>query len=633
MIEEGEIAPHKKSQGNWVNGVEAAADEIEERIGTKKYKKRLFLITDGESKTPASQNKIDKLAQKLIGNEIKLNAITIGFGDEEDDSQETANQKANSQLLKSLVEQVEGRIFPADLAVSIYKQFQRRAIYPVAKYRGWWNISEKAKVAVRVFGKTREEKLPSLKKYSLVAEPSKDINEGKVKMDRTYALADDPDLNPIDEDYRVKGYYYGKQFVPIPEHHEDTLKYKQDKCLKLLGFAPSSQVPHQLYLAGVDIVLGVDECASNKAFSALVRATKAKDSVAICRFVYQNGRSPKLVCLTPVVKDNYDCFYMNYLPSVEDIRDYQFKSLKPSTKKQLDVTSKFISALNLMEGQEDEDGDLCESLNVKQTFNPVLQHFNDCLNHRAFHPEDEKLPQVNPEISSYLRPDRGLFERAAKESKSFANAFPLKVKSEEDIKGAKKARVCWKELLSEGLNKTDEMARAAAYKEQAVDANAAGKAEKGMPDIIPIKKISSVSPIDDFNRMINDKHEDLVKEAMEQMQDVIDTFVQGALMGDMYEKAKDCVETMREGAVREDEANLFNAYLRGMKSKTRSDKNVREFMAYLRDEGITLISKTETTSSSVLPKEAKEFWKEEAQGDVVMKGVEEDEDDMMDLID
>ena len=62
MIEEGEIAPHKKSQGNWVNGVEAAADEIEERIGTKKYKKRLFLITDGESKTPASQNKIDKLA-------------------------------------------------------------------------------------------------------------------------------------------------------------------------------------------------------------------------------------------------------------------------------------------------------------------------------------------------------------------------------------------------------------------------------------------------------------------------------------------------------------------------------------------------------------------------------------------
>lgn len=95
-----------------------------------------------------------------------------------------------------------------------------------------------------MFGKTREEKLPSLKKYSLVAEPSRDINEGKVKMDRTYALADDPDLNPIEEDYRVKGYYYGKQFVPVPEHHEDTLKYKQDKCLKLLGFAPRSQVPH-----------------------------------------------------------------------------------------------------------------------------------------------------------------------------------------------------------------------------------------------------------------------------------------------------------------------------------------------------------------------------------------------------
>lgn len=120
----------------------------------------------------------------------------------------------------------------------------------------------------------------------------------------------------------------------------------------------------------------------------------------------------------------------------------------------------------------DEDGDLCESLNVKQTFNPVLQHFNDCLNHRVFHPDDEKLPQVNAEISAYLRPDRGLFDRAAKASKAFASAFTIKVKTEEELKGgAKKARVCWKDLLSEGLSKTDEMARAAAYKELAVDAN------------------------------------------------------------------------------------------------------------------------------------------------------------------
>ena len=633
MIEEGEIAPHKKGNGNWVLAAQAAVDEIENRIGTKKYKKRLFLITDGESKTPVTQNRVDMLAHAINDNEIKVNAITIGFADEDDDSEETPNQRANSKLLKPFIQQVEGRIFPADLAVNIYKQFQKRAIYPVAKYRGWWNISEKAKVAVRVFGKTREEKLPSLKKYSLVAEPSRDINEGKVKMDRTYALADDPDLNPIEEDYRVKGYYYGKQFVPVPEHHEDTLKYKQDKCLKLLGFAPRSQVPHQLYLAGVDIVLSVDECASNKAFSALVRATKEKDSVAICRFVYQNGRTPKLVVLSPVVKDNYDCFYMNYLPSVEDIRDYQFKSLKPASKKQLDVTNKFISALNLMEGQMDEDGDLCESLNVKQTFNPVLQHFNDCLNHRVFHPDDEKLPQVNAEISAYLRPDRGLFDRAAKASKAFASAFTIKVKTEEELKGgAKKARVCWKDLLSEGLSKTDEMARAAADKELAVDANQAGKEDKGMPDIVPIKKISSVSPIDDFNRMISDKHEDLVSQAMEQMQDVIDTFVQGALMGDMYEKAKDCVVTMREGAVSEDEADLFNDYLRNMKKKERSDKNVREFMTYLRQEDITLITKKETNSSSVTEKEAKEFLKVQAQGDVVMKGQEED-DDMMDLLD
>ncbi len=533
-------------------------------------------------------------------------------------------------MVRELVEKVEGRVFPADVAVSIYKQFQRRSIYPVAKYRGFWTLSDKAKVSVRVFGKTREEKLPSLKKYSLVAEESKDINEGKVKMDRTYALADDPDLNPIEQEYRVKGYYYGKQFVPVPEHHEDTLKYKCDKGLKLLGFAPKSQVPHHLFSAGVDIVMGVEECASNKAFSAFVRATKAKDSVAICRFVYQNGRSPKLVALSPAVKDNYDCFYMNYLPTVEDIRDYQFKSLKPATRKQIEAAQNFIQALNLMEGEADEDGDFSESLNVRQTFNPVLQHFNDCLNHRAFHPEEEKLPQVNPEISNYLRPDRNLYERAAKHCKVFATACPLQVKSDEDLKKKLKPRVCWKELLSEGLQKTEEMTRAAAYKEQALE----GKAEKDMPDIIPVKKISSVNPVEDFNRMINDKHEDLVKEAIEQMQDVIDTFVQGALMGDMYGRARECVETMRQGAVREDEATLFNDFLRSMQARERSDKKIREFMDSLRDEGITLISKVETTSSDVLPKQAKQFLEEGFKGDVDM-GIPDDEedDDMMDIID
>ena len=62
------------------------------------------------------------------------------------------------------------------MAISIYKQFQKRSIYPVAKYKGWFNLSDKAKFSVKVYGKVSEEKLPSLKKFSLIADPSVDIN-------------------------------------------------------------------------------------------------------------------------------------------------------------------------------------------------------------------------------------------------------------------------------------------------------------------------------------------------------------------------------------------------------------------------------------------------------------------------
>ena len=40
-------------------------------------------------------------------------------------------------------------------------------------------------------------------------------------------------------------------------------------------------------------------------------------------------------------------FYLCALPTIEDIRDFQFESLKECTQKQEDVVSKFIDSLDL----------------------------------------------------------------------------------------------------------------------------------------------------------------------------------------------------------------------------------------------------------------------------------------------
>jgi hypothetical protein len=71
--------------------------------------------------------------------------------------------------------------------------------------------------------------MPTLKKQSLVAQESKDVNSGKVVLDRMYAEVDDPDQNPVPAENQIKGYNYGKQLVPVAKEHEHILKYKGGK--------------------------------------------------------------------------------------------------------------------------------------------------------------------------------------------------------------------------------------------------------------------------------------------------------------------------------------------------------------------------------------------------------------------
>ncbi len=65
MIEEGGIVPYKKGKGDWVTALEAAADDIAERVGTKKFKKRVFLITDGESKVASGKKELARVQDLL----------------------------------------------------------------------------------------------------------------------------------------------------------------------------------------------------------------------------------------------------------------------------------------------------------------------------------------------------------------------------------------------------------------------------------------------------------------------------------------------------------------------------------------------------------------------------------------
>ena len=47
--------------------------------GTKKYRKRIFLITDGEKSTEYAEEEVSHIVDTIKENDIKLNAITLDF--------------------------------------------------------------------------------------------------------------------------------------------------------------------------------------------------------------------------------------------------------------------------------------------------------------------------------------------------------------------------------------------------------------------------------------------------------------------------------------------------------------------------------------------------------------------------
>jgi nitrogenase subunit NifH len=100
-------------------------------VGKKKYRKRVFLITDGEKATNFMEEEIAQVISTIKEQDIKLNCITIDFcnelaEDEEEEiirprqSNETQNQKTNKDLLLRIQKETASAIIPAETAIQIY---------------------------------------------------------------------------------------------------------------------------------------------------------------------------------------------------------------------------------------------------------------------------------------------------------------------------------------------------------------------------------------------------------------------------------------------------------------------------------------------------------------------------------
>ena len=178
-------------------------------VGTKKYRKRIFLITDGEKETKFSSNEVRDVVQTINSNDVKLNCITLDFcndlaedsSDEEENiaNKETKNtgeseaQSKNKEFLLQLQQKTGCAIIPAETAIELYQQFKKKEYTTRTKFKGNLQLASDLNVAVQIFTKTREESLPSLKKYSKNLPENDSADHGKIVIEKTYTEVDDPD--------------------------------------------------------------------------------------------------------------------------------------------------------------------------------------------------------------------------------------------------------------------------------------------------------------------------------------------------------------------------------------------------------------------------------------------------------
>ena len=595
------IKTSNEDKGDIFESIDIAIDVFIETYKKLKWVKKIFLITDGESKTETNSSKIKRLAEKLEENNVNVNVICVDFYSELDedeveeedgnikekddinmDSNESENQKKTKKYLKELSESTENvKLFTSTMANYIYHQFKKKKINPTTKFRGPLIITPNLSLDIMVYTKTSNQTIPSLKKYSLVAEYSNDLNTCQVVNDRLYYVHDDPQQNPISKEFIAKAYYYGNSLVPVSKTDEIRFKNEENKCLKTIGFTDSYRVPRHAFMSGVDLVIPNPQSENDiKAMKALVEEMIKMNKVLIARYVYRNNSSPKLVVLSPHLSKKGPLFYLNVLPTVEDIRDYQFDSLKECTKNQEELISKFIDSLDLENDDEEE-------LKPTETYNPTLQYFYQCLESKALNNEDE-IPPLDDEISKYLVPNKKLFENN-KYVSFLPKLFPIKEKDKID---EKKKRIFWKDVINE------EFENKLTQERMEEKLNSKKKESK--------KTISTITPIEDFKEMIGNKNEDLTVPAMILMSDLIHKFIRDSFKGSYYIKAIECIKVYRDAANEEDEVELFNNFLNDLKVKYPKEQFL-DFWLLFSDNNITLISKSENPKSTFSDKEADEW--------------------------
>ncbi|XP_040559816.2 X-ray repair cross-complementing protein 5 isoform X4 [Gallus gallus] len=583
-----------------------------ETLGKKFEKRHIELFTDLSS--PVSEDQLEIIIANLKKTGISLQFFlpfpvdgADGHGDTSASiysqlhrnsfprKRLTAQQKEGVDVVKKLMHTLdeEGGLeeiytFRESLErLAMFKKIERRP----AAWSCQLTIGSNLSIRIVAYKALTEEKVK--KTWTVV--DAKTLRKEDVQRETVYCLNDD-DETEVQKDDTIQGFRYGSDIVPFSKEDEEQMKYKTEaKCFSVLGFSRSSQIQRHCYMGNqvLKVFAAKDDENAAVAFSALVQALDELNVVAIVRYAYDRRCNPQIGVAFPCIKDTYECLFYVQLPYMEDVRQYMFSSLKNNKKctptaDQLSAIDSLIDSMNLV--YEDHNGETFEDLfKPSKIPNPHFQRLYQCLQHKAFHP-NEPLPPIEQHLLEMLEVPCVVKERCKAPLEKVKALFPLK------DAGKKK-----EEKTAQDIFKDDEDGPNAKRRkiEDEEDSFSIMKLAEGN-----VTSVGSVNPAEDFQILVRQKNADF-KDVSQQLINRIDQFLENR-SSQYYMKGINCIRVFRGEAIKLSKVQCFNDFLQALKSKVE-DKALADFWEIVVQDRISLITKDEAEGSSVTSEEAEKF--------------------------
>ncbi|NXU79467.1 XRCC5 protein, partial [Oreotrochilus melanogaster] len=600
-------------QADFLDAIIVCMDLLQKETIGKKYEKRhIELFTDLSS--PVSEDQLEIIVANLKKTGISLQFFLPFPVDADDEGGDTSasihsqmhrnsfprkglteQQKEGIDVVKKLMHTLdeEGGLeeiytFRESLErLSMFKKIERR---PMA-WPCQLTIGSNLSIRIVAYKSVTEE---NVKKVWTVVD-AKTLRKDDVRKETVYCLNDD-DETEIQKDDIIQGFRYGSDIVPFSKEDEEQMKYKTEaKCFSVLGFSRSSQIQRHYYMGNqsLKVFAAKDDENAAVAFSALVHALDELKVVAIVRYAYDRRSNPQIGVAFPYIKDAYECLIYVQLPYMEDLRQYIFSSLKNKkkcipTEDQLSAIDSLIDSMNLV--YEDDDGENFEDLfKPSKIPNPRFQRLYQCLQHKAFHP-NEPLPPIEQHLLEMMEIPHVVKERCQAPLEKVKALFPLKEVSKK--KEEKTAQDIFKDN-DDGPNPK---------KPKIED-------EEGSFSIMKLAEgnvtsVGSVNPAEDFRILVRQKNADF-KDVSQQLIHRIDQFLENK-GSQYYMKGINCIRVFREEAIKLSKVQCFNDFLQALKSKVE-DKAFADFWEIMIQDRISLITKVEAEGSLVTSEEAEKF--------------------------